>query len=886
MKKIDLSDALKAGATVLAATPRLARHLRWRYDRERFRQGGRAWRTPAVLTLADWLERCWEHSLIGGGQAAQAHLLNHAQFLRAVDLAADRTDAREIPAAGPFARRLLGRGWILMREWDIAPADLRAASVSPDSRDFAAWTERYAELCRERGWVDHASLPGRLLPELLDGSIPLPASCVLAGFERPTANQRRLFSVLEANGRLAGALAEGPGDFLGAARRLAAPEPSEERHLAACWARQRLEAQPDAAVGVIVPDLRRHAPEFRRSFLDAFDPAWRDRDGTLFPVGLDDGTTLADTGLVHTALLLLRAPGGRLDFREIGQLLRSPYLRGGISEATERARLDLCIRDGRMQVVDLRALCNREFTDAPRQFLDLLGRLLDLGEQTRRRRAPAAWVPFIESLFRDAGLGLGRVPGHDEERVRDAWMVLLERFATLGEVVGEISFDAARRLLAEAAGERPLHSATRADGVQILSPWEADGHRFDAVWICGMTSEAWPPVARPFALIPASLQRDRGIPEAQPELYRAQAQAVMDRLLGCAPHAVLSWASRSGEEERVAAPLMASLPAVEAESLGLDPDRLDHRRALLDGPRPCSAADPPPALAASEQIRGGARLINMQSACPARAFFEFRLGAKELNIPPYGLDAAARGKILHDCAEHLYRSLGPAGGSANTGPAELDEKIADAVELALERHIPRRHPLTDTLHANERRRLGRLLHMLVERDRERGKFTVAELEGCHAIDVGGLSLQLRFDRVDALPGGARLVIDYKTGAYFSMRQCLGERPLELQLPLYAVYGAADGIAHYWLHADRVRIDAIARDDFGILSGRKRANLLDADTWAAQIERWRVILEGLVGEIVAGDCRIDLEHDRWAGGQFAMLTRRWDVDDAVNPVVNS
>ncbi|NND35794.1 MAG: hypothetical protein HKN81_01555, partial [Gammaproteobacteria bacterium] len=51
---------------------------------------------------------------------------------------------------------------------------------------------------------------------------------------------------------------------------------------------------------------------------------------------------------------------------------------------------------------------------------------------------------------------------------------------------------------------------------------------------------------------------------------------------------------------------------------------------------------------------------------------------------------------------------------------------------------------------------------------------------------------------------------------------------------------------------------------------------DRESWSKLKEHWRAVLEGLAAEFTAGDCRIDLQQDRMAVGQFAMLTRRWEL----------
>ena len=61
------------------------------------------------------------------------------------------------------------------------------------------------------------------------------------------------------------------------------------------------------------------------------------------------------------------------------------------------------------------------------------------------------------------------------------------------------------------------------------------------------------------------------------------------------------------------------------------------------------------------------------------------------------------------------------------------------------------------------------------------------------ISVGGLSLNLRVDRIDRLPGGERLLIDYKSG---EVRSSMWKTPRmdEPQLPVYAIYGGLENVA--------------------------------------------------------------------------------------------
>ena len=52
------------------------------------------------------------------------------------------------------------------------------------------------------------------------------------------------------------------------------------------------------------------------------------------------------------------------------------------------------------------------------------------------------------------------------------------------------------------------------------------------------------------------------------------------------------------------------------------------------------------------------------------------------------------------------------------------------------------------------------------------------------MEINGLQLRLRVDRIDRLPDGSVVLIDYKSGE-ISERNLLGERPSEPQLLVYA-----------------------------------------------------------------------------------------------------
>ena len=83
----------------------------------------------------------------------------------------------------------------------------------------------------------------------------------------------------------------------------------------------------------------------------------------------------------------------------------------------------------------------------------------------------------------------------------------------------------------------------------------------------------------------------------------------------------------------------------------------------------------------------------------------------------------------------------------------------------------------------EKQRLQRLLPEWLEIEKSRPAFTVAGIEAERVIAIAGLQIRVRADRVDALPDGREIILDYKTGQLKS-RAWEGDRPDEPQLPLY------------------------------------------------------------------------------------------------------
>jgi len=238
---------------------------------------------------------------------------------------------------------------------------------------------------------------------------------------------------------------------------------------------------------------------------------------------------------------------------------------------------------------------------------------------------------------------------------------------------------------------------------------------------------------------------------------------------------------------------------------------------------------------------GGARVLELQSQCPFRAFAELRLRAAALEEPKSGIDRRMRGQVLHGALERLWAELGSQQALLALDAVSCEQRVAAAVDGALVKAAPNAAgPRSLRL---ERDWQLQAIAGLLALERARPPFTVVETERELQGGIGGLELRLRVDRVDETAGGL-VVIDYKTGAVRGA-PWRGARMDAPQLPLYAV-----------LHARKPTGIAIAQ------AGAARARFVGVGDEA-------VTFEGLVPA-----AQFVLTEERASGFGWGQVTEHW------------
>jgi probable DNA repair protein len=843
-----------AGDTaVVTSTRRLARTLAGQFDAWQSARGLRAWETPRVLPFAGFVAALADSAQHDPALSGIRTPLTAAQEFAVWEAVVAASD---VPLASPAsAAQLASNAWSLAHQWHIA-GRLRHYATGGDARMFAAWSARYEARLEAIGATDLARLPDEMRLLVAAGRVGVPAELWLAGFDERTPQQEALFDAIRSRGVSVRLLDDARAPA--AARRVEAADAVDETDRMADWVAARLDAAADARIGIVVPNLG----ERRRSIVRALDAvlapqALLGSPDRLRPYTVSLGGRLADEPLVATALRILRFALGAIDVADASALLRSPHVDLGPAPARDRFDLHWRRRAGRSVAVEhlLAAARGWRDVDAP-----ALARALGALQQWRHRaghrpRRLSEWAASWSEALRAVGFPGPTALGSTAYQALARWQELLAEFAALERVERPLEPDAALRRLARLATAATYQAEGGEPPVHVLGWLEARGLQFDHLWLAGMTSEEWPPVARPHPLLPLELQRAARMPGASVERDLERARAAVGRLLRAAPEVVASHARRDGERTLVPAAIVADWPAMAElprAARALDAFAPVPLQRIVDASGP--------ALPAGSAIGGGAATLTDQAACPFRAFAARRLAADSPRPPHDGFDAAERGELVHRMLASFWEAL-PMRTRAHVAALSSGERRA-ALEQAADRALARVQAwridaLGPGLVALERRRLVGLAEQWLQFEIEtRADFAVRAIEERRSLAIGPLALTGRLDRVDRLADGSTVVIDYKTGDDTSVQRWLGARPDAPQLPLYLVASEPDARAIAFAGVRRnPRLVALAADE-SLLPGGKGAAEAGQPDWPALVNAWRTELERLAAGFAGGAAAVD------------------------------
>lgn len=856
----EIARAFASGAMILTANVRSARWLQREYGLMQRESGRRVWTTPPIEDWETWLRRQWESLALVDGTAP---LLLSSLQERSIWTRMQREEAKLLVSPASMAE-LAESAYSLLSDYE-AHVERKYPWGKADAESFRGWAARFDQECARRNWIPRAGLEARVATGLHRSM--LPEKILLVGFDRITPAQDSLLRALAGCGvqveRADTDCAAPTCEFLRASV-------LHDEITACAWrTREMLERNPEARIGVIVPDLGAVRSEVERVFRRVLMPESDDIFSSQpMPFEFSLGLPLADAPVIHAALLLLRWLHAPLREEEISWLLLSGFWGSGGDAYLALARLDAKVRD--CGVLSKGAALT-EFARRAEKLrfaipakLKAVQKVAVANRIAEEERLPGQWTEMAQLLLREAGW-----PGATErdtlhfQAVR-RWEHALDEVALLDFDGQRMGYGEFLKALEVHAREIIFSPESRGAPVQVMGALEASGQQFDAVWFLSADDESWPLRGRPHPLLPNELQRRFGMPYANAEKDLALARAAAERIAKSAPVVVFSHAARNSDGELRPSPLLHGAEWRDSEALA-EPSSL--------GPARMEEVEDFSGTVAWSMDRspGGADVLKLQAACPFQAFAAKRLRAEPLNRQEWGLSAVERGKLLHETLEKIWS---PKTGALHTladldtaiRDGCLDEILASAIADVFARlDVPDDEWIRAYLEG-EQRRLHKRLTEWMALEAQRAPFEVIACEeNLQDVNVGGLKLRLRADRIDQVANFERLLIDYKTGNV-STHDWEGPRPNEPQLPLYAVFGNVEdvrGVLFARIRAGETGFTGSVTDLNRQLfpNAKVSAALGKIEYSGAMRDEWEQALLALAAEFLRGEAAIDPKDGR-------------------------
>lgn len=922
----ELSQALDAGALLLAPNYRSSDQLLEQLCRYRLQQGhGPAFPRPAIRAIDLWVADLWQRlAALHDAAVLDWQVLEPAdeQLLWQQVISATSPELLLLNREGTAVAA--AEAWRLLQQAQLSLGAVRQHLVlgdnsQTDDREHAyAWFQAFARQCQAQQLLTLSDRLQHLLRFITDGSLRqlglLPPRLLLSGFDAPPPLYQALFAALAEQQVGIDTWAASPGN---PTRTLEIyREPADECRAAAAWAQALLDQDPQASIGIITADSTLQKGMLEQAFAQRFSTQPGAYSNTL-------AGTLDEVPFVHTALQCLSWLDDSIDTLSCCSLLRSPWLIAADDEADARAELELLLRKPQalqLRCAELRSHCLE--SEHP-WYCPVLGtHLLDLGKAFRaqpKRQSLPRWLQFFEDcwhklLVREALFECGA------REVIQSWEKLLGQVQSSAALYGELDFNAARQVFTQLTHATQLGTGRQQASILLLTPAMAAGLRFNHLWCLQMTEDLWPGERQAHPYLPLSLQREHAMPGAERQQALHDARALLDNLRASTSGTLVFSHANSDQDLplRRSGLLPADLPTRE-QTPSTRPGAL--HPALGDMALAACIIDDGTVtvpLALPRQAEGGASLLSSQSACPFKAFAQYRLRARELPQPLYGVPARVVGECIHAALQQFWRGIGDQATLLASSNASIDQALEAALRPALQR-LERLYPalLTPRWLDLERKRLLALLQDWLEQERLRGAFRVIATEQELFWSHRQLRLRLRIDRLDRHADGSSVIIDYKTGNLPPPRW-EEQRPAAPQLPLYAQaldstqpdapgLPPAKALLYAQIQVDRRIYTGIAADDSvypGVLT--PTSTKLSAQDWGALEQGWQRVLGLLAEEFLQGYvavqpargnsctychlgslCRIDeLNRDRYtdedseaAGGGKRGITRDMEYNDA-------
>ncbi len=811
--------------------------------------------TPKVMTLAQWWQEWVDISLLNGElpeqELAEKVLSSfEAQWLfeQCLQEVLRSESSNQEPQQGydllniPATAKQFYQAWQLSCEWmldwqgDLYEQNLlEQALTSAETELYKQVLQRYLKRLENRNWQDDHLYKKACLNWLAQSAgSHLPNKFFLHGFDELTPNIEAWIKLLQEKG------IEVESDQIHTADQFelafnhlthfTALDPYDEVQQVAKWALTKLaqfsQDKPlnQTRIAIVAPDLN----VYKNALIESLDEQLyqsgltdlslgnHSSTGSLYNISLGD--PLLGVPIIENAwqvLNLFLQPQRTITYQAWSEWLVSPYTLGNLNQ---RQQADANFR--RLQWANLNWQKLLE-TDAAKTLPKPLQNSIQNWQQQFNDKSHfnvslSEFMHQVWLLLSELSWPGTRTLSSTEYQQRLAFENALIQFSSLTDLAEKMHYSDWLMLLKRYLSEQ-VHQPQSVghQPIQVMGMLEAGGQNFDALWVMGLTNEAWPRPSNPNPFLPIALQRDLAMPRSTAGRELSYAQKLSQRLVNSAQEVFWSYPKQIGEAVNLPSSIMPSTDHPQVgewqrqayQSLAQTIYRAAEGTERLEW----QLDDRGTEVAQGAVAPGGTGILQAQSQCPLMAYIDYRLGAKYgLQEVEDSLQNTNQGTLIHAVLEMFWQELKTQSSLLTMTDEEKNQSLKKHIDSAFEEL---QTGLAEWIQHVEKSRILELCLEWLELETERNSFKVVETEKEHHLELAGIKFKIIIDRVDEVNGEA-VIIDYKTGR--ASINDLMKAPLaapQLAVYLLAVEQQVAGIGYGLLHSDDgVKLSAVVEDE--------------------------------------------------------------------------
>lgn len=834
--------------------------------------GKTVWQGPRIFALEQWFEHCWQSLQYRAYEPSQCVIASAEQ---------ERVLWESITAdCGLMQPEVLAQqaasGLKTLERWNLTPAILQHYADDSGTAAYQEWCSIFQKRLAAQAMIsrEHSY---RIIGDAFEQGVlpPEPAIHLVAFDDIPPlidTQLKKASSILETVN-----LYDKPPETIA---RINYNDAETEMTAAAEWAKGLIETNTDRRIGIIVPNLGQCRESIERALINSFEghSLLAETPRYTLPFNISAGTPLGDTPLIADALQILKLCHSTWSVDALCQLLFSPFWGQHSVELEQRCQLVTWLQSRGIFSIKLSELRYKaeQLADDNINVFRYFAAVNEHQHHYKGQHSPSQWVTlFLKQLTLMNWPG-ERQPDSHEYQQTQLWYQLFERFSGLDSTLGPMTASTAIQQLQGMANHQPFQAQVPDSPIQVLGVLEGAGLHFTHCWVLGLHQQAWPPAPAPNPLLPMRLQREYHMPHATSLRELEFAESLTQHYRYCASHIIFSYPTYDADSEQTLLPsqLIADIADGVPPANG-DKNDFSHYLEVLYSSQQLETVDchlgpaiTPEDLNEDNELKGGASVIKTQSANPFDAFALYRLHARPPMSAVSGFSPIEQGNILHQALATIWKNIQTRAALIALETTELKAMVQAAINTEVRQQQQRKYDhLGSTLCQLEMERQVHIILSWLNFEKTRPPFKVVSIEDTCFLNLQGVKIKLRIDRVDQLEDGSYLILDYKTGESRTT-DWHGDRPRDPQLPLYLIAHKApvSGISFAQINVRKQTLAGLHNGEHAIKEAAgfkaigdervKDSRITLPEPWQGAKNYWQTNIEALLSQFLSGKCNVD------------------------------